>query len=42
MAFVNSILTYMIILVISVCVAGAGILLGKKLRDRKDSKVKKI
>ena len=38
MAFLSSFLQYFIILVILAAVAGIGIFIGKKLRDRKDAK----
>ena len=37
MAFLASFIQYAVMAVIMVAVAGAGIFLGKKLRDRKDA-----
>ncbi len=37
-AFVNSFLSYLLLVIISMCVIVAGVICGKKLRDRKDAK----
>ena len=36
--FINTFLSYLILVIISMCVIVAGIICGKKLRDAKDAK----
>ncbi|MBO4890435.1 MAG: hypothetical protein J5574_05525 [Lachnospiraceae bacterium] len=36
--FVNTFLTYLILVVVSMCVIVAGVICGKKLRESKDAK----
>lgn len=37
-AFVNTFLTYLLLVIISMCVIVAGVFCGKKLRENKDAK----
>lgn len=42
MAFLATLLQYLITLIIMAAVAGLGVFTGKKLRDRKDAKTKTL
>ena len=37
-SFINTFLSYLILVIISMCVIVAGVICGKKLRERKDAK----